>query len=294
MAKSITKSFALHLLLIYFQRIERGDGIDLEIKWRDDTEESDLVAIRRIMQHFRDDYEKGMREMLETLASQTEVITKTWQHLWRNVTGKIYIQAKEEKGYTHLLTREEVEEYREKYQELFLTDSMVLWGEEISIQILNELNPAGMPFLELQKIVRRGLDVVCTVSAKDLQRFIQDIFKGIPPSQELVLQINGNEMEFSIKLPDKNLEPLTEIAKDSLNHPDIQRMTSPVHFRAIAITQTKAIARAREKLTKEDLAARLRISRQTLYNFFNDDPSLWDHLKEVYNQTLISLIEDNQ
>jgi hypothetical protein len=199
-----------------------------------------------------------------------------------NVVGGILIKAKEEKGYTYPLTKEDVRQYQEKYQELLFKESLTFWGEERAYHILNRIKPAEMPFSELQQIVRRGLDVVIEVSQKELLSFAQGIINTSAPNDRFILQINGNSQRF------------LEAAKEALNQPEAQRMIKAGGFRQLATVHVKKMAERNEKLTKSHLAGKLGISRETLYNYLEDDPSLWNDLQKIYIQTRISLNEQEE
>src|SRR2546423_533998 len=128
-----------------------------------------------------------------------------------------------------------------------------------------------MPFPNLQRIVRSGLDVLLRRSVDDVGKILQRITKKVVDDKELVLQISADGKEAKVKLPDGKeiiikqagepldsqdsmatfmkylLEPLKKGPK-----PDAKKKTKYREF-AVGVNKKEDIARYLSNFAKEHI-----------------------------------------
>jgi hypothetical protein len=194
-----------NLLSVYCSRILKGDGTDPEIKVvkatenAEPAEESELAALDRIIDNL---YSKWDR-LSAALTSEQKIIKDIWHGYLCNIFGSTLLLIWDEKGVDYKYSEEEFINYSNRiWREVY--DLMLgVVCERWASQILQRLNPAGIPFLELQRIVRGGLSVTLTASIAILHKVAKELESKVTKQKNITYQISGDGRELSINLPEE-------------------------------------------------------------------------------------------
>lgn len=192
LARHIARIFVVNLIIVYKHRLERGDGDDPEIKLRDDTEETDFAAFHRITGNLG---QKWINNITNMFINHPEQVTPIWQSILRNILGKINLLIHIKKGDDYEVTRREYDDYIDRYWREFYDSTLKTLANRWASLFLQQLNIAGMPFPDLKRIVRGGLEVPLNIPGENLDGLV----KWLKGQQNIICKIG--DAKIILELP---------------------------------------------------------------------------------------------
>jgi hypothetical protein len=210
LAHFYTNRLITNLIITYGERLQRGDGNDPEIKIVNHKEidnqserakETELAALDRIIDHLRSKIEPNMAA---AFINYPGFITNVWQAYLRNIAGKTVLSIREKKGDDHAISAEEFMTVSNEHWKWVFRQTLETTAERLVSQVLHRMNPAGMPFIELQTIVRGGLNVSLMISPIELRGVIKGIESKVTSEKSITFQISGDARELRINLPEES------------------------------------------------------------------------------------------
>jgi hypothetical protein len=201
LARLFMRNWTAQLIIIYGERLQRGDGVDPEIKIGEPTTADADAAVDRIFEHIMSKFEPALARLF---AETPSFIMGVWKAYLRNIRGTTVLLIQEKKGYDYVIPPEEFMSVSDGYWKSVYNFTLETSAEKLLSEVLPFMNPAGMPFLKLQEIIRGGLDVSLMVAPKEVQRAMKGIESKVTREKNIIFQISGNGKEFYIKLPDES------------------------------------------------------------------------------------------
>lgn len=196
-----TEFVVMILMTTYLDRLKNGDGNDPEINIVKATDASGekSTAITRILENLQSNIEPVM---VESFLKDRLFITYVWEHFLRNLAGEIALILLDQNRDINTITKDEFLSVKDQCWQEILHQDLRGAAENVAFKYLQQLNPAEIPFQELQRIVRGGLDLLINISTTELRGIIGAIEKEITSEKNIVLRISGDGRRISIELPD--------------------------------------------------------------------------------------------
>ena len=264
LTNNLKTTILINLLIIYAARLERGDGNDPEIKIVKDAKEGnpdkdEVAALDRIIDHLSARWENNIRA---TIMNQTDIIRIIWHGFLCNLYSSTLLAIWDEKGIAYKFSNEEVVDYGNKVWRRVYDLLIGTLSERWASGVLEGLNLADIPFMELQKIIRGGLSAKLKVSVAALRKAVKGIENKIASQQKITCEISGDGREFHIKLPEESglsqeaiIKLLSSLSRGGANNQkikanDAELRAYPKRYRSLQ-KELRRIGYVFEKLVNE-------------------------------------------
>jgi hypothetical protein len=284
LARQCIECLVVNLMIIYAKRLKRGDGTDPEITVVEGAKDvEDRAAVGRIVNHF---FSRTAPRLARLFFESRYFVNWFWQHFLRNIAGKTVLSIRQQKGDEYVIPSEEFLAASKQWEQFARDQSFRMAGERLASIVLNRLNPAGISFEDLQKIVRGGLDVSVKISTADLRGVIKGIEWKVTREKNLSFWVSGDGREIHITLPENADLSQNTIIK-LLSSKLINRQFSKEQASRMVVAAATKLGASGEACTKRNLCGKLGWSESTFDNYEEDGCALMDQAKQAYTETMV-------